>query len=221
MIKYTITNDWHIGSEVCQRDKILEMLRNLNTETLILNGDIVDIDHVKRLTKKDWKILGALRKLSKHTRIIYLPGNHDFSIYELISELLGLEHMKSFDFEQCGKRYHIVHGDIFDNFLTKHWLITEIASVLYYWVQRISTKAQLMARNIKRRSKNFIKCCSQLKNSAEEYAKHHDYDYIVCGHTHHAELLPGQRYINTGCFTEIEGSYLEIDEQGNHNMQFI
>jgi len=221
MIKYTITNDWHIGSAVCQRDKILEMLKNLDTEVLILNGDIIDIDHVKRLTKKDWKILGALRKLSKRTRIIYLPGNHDYSVYELISELLGLEYMKSFDFEVCGKRYHIVHGDIFDSFLTKHWLITEIASGLYYWIQRISTRAQMVARNLKRRSKNFIKCCDKLKKHAEEYASHHGYDYIVCGHTHHLELLPDQRYINTGCFTEVEGSFLEIDKKGIHHIRII
>jgi len=218
-MKYTIVSDWHIGSEVCQRDKILQLLKTMDTEVLILNGDIIDIDHVKRLAKKDWKILGQLRKLSKHTRVIYLPGNHDFSVYELISELLGLEHYQSFDFELCGQRYHITHGHLFDSFITKHWLLTEIASGLYYWIQRISTKAQLLARNLKQRSKRFINCCEELKYRATKYAEHHNYDYIIIGHTHSPELLPGQRYINTGCFTEIACSYLEITTDGKHNLR--
>ena len=64
MTEYTITNDWHIGSEVCQREKIIYFLKGLQTKTLILNGDIIDINHTKRLKKKDWEILSMLRKIS-------------------------------------------------------------------------------------------------------------------------------------------------------------
>jgi hypothetical protein len=78
--KYIITSDWHIGSDVCQRDKIIKMLKSINTEILILNGDIVDIDHVKRLKKKvdTLQALVEDRGKDKHPDILEdrsLPGN--------------------------------------------------------------------------------------------------------------------------------------------------
>jgi UDP-2,3-diacylglucosamine pyrophosphatase LpxH len=214
MNKYVITNDWHIGSEVCQRDKIIHFLKNLQTEVLILNGDIIDINHTKRLKKKDWEILSLLRKLSKNTRIIYIRGNHDHEVAELISELLGLEFKNEFDFVINGRKYHVTHGDFFDTFISNFPIITEIATGLYYWIQRISPKKQALARALKRQSKGFIKCCDKIKKHAEHYAEVNHYDYVICGHSHLSYFHTDSCYINTGCFTEVECSYLEIDENG-------
>jgi UDP-2,3-diacylglucosamine pyrophosphatase LpxH len=212
MYEYVVVSDWHIGSGVSQSAKIIKMLKTIETKVLILNGDIIDIDHTKRLNKHDWKILGMLRKLSKYTRIIYLPGNHDHTVYETISEFIGLEHYKSFNFDVASKRYHVVHGNLFDHFITKHWLVTEIATGLYYWLQRLSPKTHSLARALKRKSKSFIRCCDKLKDNAIAYAKYHKYDYIVCGHTHHPEI--SGNYINSGCFTEVECTYIGVTESG-------
>jgi UDP-2,3-diacylglucosamine pyrophosphatase LpxH len=220
-MEYTIVSDWHIGSEVCQRDKIIQFLKMLNTKTLILNGDIIDINHVKRLTKKDWKILSLLRKHSKHTEIIYIRGNHDSEISEILSELLGFKFKKEYDLTINNIKYHIIHGDYFDSFISDFWLLTEIASGIYYWIQRFDSKQQILARSIKRTSKMFTKCCNDVMIKAEKYAELKNYNYIVCGHTHRHSQIPNTRYINTGCFTEIECSYLEIDATGKPTLKII
>jgi UDP-2,3-diacylglucosamine pyrophosphatase LpxH len=221
MTECTIVSDWHIGSEVCQRDKIINFLKNLNTKMLILNGDIIDINHLKRLTKKDWKILGLLRKHSKHIEIIYIRGNHDPEISEVISELLGLSFKKEFDVTINEVKYHITHGDYFDSFISNFSLITEIATTIYYWIQRFDSKKQTFARSIKRSSKLFTKCCNDVMNKAEKYAISKNYDHIVCGHTHRSYYDINKRYINTGCFTEIECNYLEIDTFGIAHLKTI
>ena len=219
MTKYTITNDWHIGSAVCQHQKIINLLKHLDTQVLVLNGDIIDIDHVRRLKKKDWEILTLLRKLSKHVRIIYLPGNHDRQISELISNLLGLEHMDKFEVLLGDKKALVIHGDGFDNFLSKYWLVTEIATGLYYYLQKFSTKRQVIARSLKRRSKRFIKCCENIKKGAKAFARAEKYDYIICGHTHASDIdLP---YINTGCFTEVDCAYVEIGDDNVPTIKHI
>jgi len=221
MTEYTITNDWHIGSEVCQREKIIHFLKGLHTKTLILNGDIIDINHTKRLKKKDWEILSLLRKLSKHTRIIYIGGNHDLEVAELISELLGFEFKREFDFELANKKFHITHGDFFDTFISNFPIITEIATGLYYWIQRVSPKKQGLARALKRQSKGFIKACDKIRKHAEAHAKANKYDYVICGHTHHYFTSPESPYVNTGCFTEVDCSYVSINEHGDILFNFI
>jgi len=221
MNKYVVASDWHIGSEVCQREKIINLLKTLKTETLILNGDIIDINHTKRLKKKDWEILSLLRKISKTTRIIYIRGNHDQEVAELISELLGFEFKNEFNFIVNDIKYHVTHGDFFDTFISNFPILTEIATVFYYLIQRISPKKQALARALKRQSKSFIKCCDKIRKHAEKYAESNGFDYVICGHTHQHYINPDSKYVNAGCFTEVECSYLEIKTSGENILKFI
>ena len=219
--KYVITSDWHIGSEVCQRDKIIKMLKSINTENLILNGGIIDIDHLKRLKKKDWEILSILRKLSKDVNIIYIRGNHDPKISETISDLLGFTFKNELDVEVNGIKFHITHGDVFDYFITNMWLLTEIATGVYYFIQRFSSKNQVLARSLKKKSKSFIKCCENLKERAVKFAIKHKYDYVIAGHTHQYFISYDCKYVNAGCFTEVDCSYIEINKLGGMLIKFI
>ena len=220
-IKYTIMSDLHLGSDVCQRDKIIEVLKSLKTETLILAGDIIDIDHLKRLSKKDWKILSLLRKMSKNTHIIYIRGNHDSNLAETISDLLGFEFCKNYDFMIGNKKFHVLHMDEFDTFISSFPWITEIATGIYYYIQLLSPKKQILARILKRKSKNFIKSCENTRKRAEKFALEMGYDKIIGGHCHQWYIDNDSRYINVGCFTEIECSYLEINNLENCVMKFI
>jgi UDP-2,3-diacylglucosamine pyrophosphatase LpxH len=221
MSKYIILNDFHLGSEVCQRNKIIEVLKSIKTEVLILNGDLIDINHTKRLKKKDIEILSLLRKASKNTKVIYTLGNHDSEIAPTISDLLGFECLKHYDFELAGKLFHVTHGDYFDTFISKFWLLTEIATGLYYWIQRLDTKKQTISRSLKKNSKSFINCCNNMRKRAELFADIHSYDYVICGHSHQPFSDNNSKYINTGCFTESECSYLTISHDGKIELKFI
>lgn len=213
--QYVIVSDLHIGSGVSQSEKILHFLDNLNTDVLVLAGDIIDVDHTKRLNKRDWEIFSKLRKLSKKTRVICLPGNHDAKILGVIADLLGFEYTQEFEFLVGKRRILVTHGDRFDHFISKFWLITEIASgVYYYYLQRFSSKKQVIARSLKRHSKSFVKCVENVKKGAINYAQVKGYDTIIVGHTHCKEYTYDGVYLNSGCWTEVECSYVEINRDG-------
>ena len=219
--KYIICSDFHLGSEVCQRDKIIKFLHSINTDNLILNGDIIDVSHTKRLNKKDWKILSVLRKISKNTNVIYLTGNHELGLNETLSELLGFTAAKYYEFQLNNKKFYVIHGDVFDSIISEFWLLTEIATGIYYWIQRLGGEKQAAARMIKRKSKNFIKCCERMKNRAEHFACSHNIFKIICGHSHSHFISNESSYVNCGCFTEVDCTYIAIDESGKVELQQV
>ena len=55
--KPTILSDLHLGSKASRRDDILSFLDALKTETLILNGDIIDGWSLQRGSKWTKRIL--------------------------------------------------------------------------------------------------------------------------------------------------------------------
>ena len=141
--KYIITSDWHIGSKVCEYDKLIYFLKHITTDVLILNGDIIDIDHTKRLNKKDWEILSLLRKMSKNTKIIYIRGNHDSNVSKTLSDLLGFEHCESYELNIANKRVAVMHGDEFDFFIKE---IISLSSWFKYFSLKILGNLQNTSR---------------------------------------------------------------------------
>ena len=131
-----LLSDFHLGSRVSRHDMIIKALE-VDAETIILNGDIIDVDGTHRLTKKDWKVLSVLRKRSKHTHIHYLAGNHCQNIGEVLSELLDFQfHRQDYSIINDKLRIYITHGDIWDSFIGDHPMLTNLAGAIYYYFQR-------------------------------------------------------------------------------------
>ncbi|MFW5847778.1 MAG: metallophosphoesterase, partial [bacterium] len=75
-----ILSDIHLGSSDSHPKKVMEFLKSINFDTLILNGDIIDGWKLKRgrnLRKSEVELLKYFLKISKKKEIIYLRGNHD------------------------------------------------------------------------------------------------------------------------------------------------
>jgi UDP-2,3-diacylglucosamine pyrophosphatase LpxH len=73
-----VVSDIHLGSDICQCSKFVKFLTNLNTKTLIINGDLFDSWDFRKLRKDHWKILKKLRQLSDTTHMFsrtYRPFN--------------------------------------------------------------------------------------------------------------------------------------------------
>jgi UDP-2,3-diacylglucosamine pyrophosphatase LpxH len=67
----------------------------------------------------------------------------------------------------------------------------------------------------KRRSKISVRCTAKIRDRARRLARSRGFSTVLCGHTHHAESLPGTpampvAYHNSGCWTEKPCSYLSI-----------
>lgn len=107
--KVLIASDIHIGnSKISRVSDFVVFLKNVEYDTLILNGDIIDFVEGDDL-KSHWKYIKEIYKITKNKNVYYLPGNHDKIMLLLIpfGWLLGIKFRKMINY---GK-YHIEHGD--------------------------------------------------------------------------------------------------------------
>lgn len=217
MDEYTIISDLHLGSDVCRADNILEFLYYLETENLILNGDIFDNMDFRRLKKSHWNIIKKLRQISKNSNIIWISGNHDYQC-EPIAHLIG----SSFVFEYIIDEYNdktiiVTHGDRFDKIITNRPLLTKLADNIYRFIQLFDKRMDnnyYYSGMIKRHSKTLTRITDRTIDNAIKFAQKNHYDAIVIGHLHKPENLIQNniQYINSGCWTENVCQYVKINQ---------
>jgi UDP-2,3-diacylglucosamine pyrophosphatase LpxH len=215
MLDAVILSDLHLGSDNCQAKRIVRLLerithRELRTERLILNGDVFDSIDFRRLSKNHWKVLSLIRKLSDHLEIIWLCGNHDGSA-EIVSHLLGVQVMDDYVLESGTEKILILHGHIFDRFIDKHRFLTWLADCGYAFLQWIDS-THTLAKVAKRGSKTFLRCARKIEDGAVELARKKGCSAVCCGHTHVAAVNRERdvAYYNSGCWTELPGTYLTV-----------
>jgi UDP-2,3-diacylglucosamine pyrophosphatase LpxH len=216
MTETVIISDIHLGSDVCQAKKVREFLAlveqgQIQTNEIIINGDLFDSWDFRKLRGSHWKILSQLRSMAKNKHIVWINGNHDGPA-EIISHLIGLDFVEEYRLKSGTKNILVLHGDIFDNFIAKYPILTKLADNAYRTIQKID-KSFYLARLAKRSSKTFLRCSEQIKERAKLYAKKKGADVVICGHTHVAiQSTDGIEYHNSGCWTESPCHYLAISE---------
>ena len=207
-------SDIHLGSPICQADLTLDIIKRDDYDTLILCGDLLDSYNIHRLCKKQWRILSELRKISKKKHCGFIKGNHDKDL-ETISALLGFEFVDEYVHVVNRKRILFTHGDKWDIFITTKPFLTELASGVYYILQKIDKK-QKLTRKIKRYVKTWHGAAHDLTVRIAHYCYNNNYDAVCFGHTH----VPKQYYIggiecvNLGSQCELPITYAVIDKHG-------
>lgn len=212
-----IISDIHLGSDVCQSKKLVEFLDRIDagvveTKELIVNGDLFDSWDFRKLKKSHWKVLSRIRNLSKKIHTVWINGNHDGPA-EIISHLIGLDFVEEYKLQSGNKKILVLHGHIFDNFITNYPLLTKLADKIYRLVQKLD-KSFYLAKLAKKSSKTFLRCSDQIKERAKSYGLKKHADTVICSHTHLAvcDLEGPVKYYNTGCWTEQPCSYAEIKD---------
>jgi predicted phosphodiesterase len=175
----------------------------------------LDSYNIHRLCKKQWKILSILRKISKNKKCIFIKGNHDKDL-ETISALLGFEFVDEYNELVGKKRILFTHGDKFDFFITTKPFLTELASGIYYILQKIDKK-QKLTRKLKTKIKTWHGAAHDLTVRIAQYCYNNKYDAVCFGHTH----VPKQYYVggiecvNLGSQCDLPITYALIDDRGN------
>jgi UDP-2,3-diacylglucosamine pyrophosphatase LpxH len=210
MLDAVIISDLHVGSAVCQARSLLEFLHGLRGQTrkLILNGDVFDSIDFRRLNKHHWRVLSQLRKLSADLEVVWLRGNHDGNA-DIVSHLLGVPVLDQYLFESGGLQILCLHGDIFDEFLSKRPLLTWLGDVLYGLLQRFD-RTHYWARVAKQSSKTFLRCADLVRERALDLMEDLGADRVCCGHTHHP--VAGLWYFNSGSWAERPCTFLTVQE---------
>jgi len=214
-----IISDVHLGSEVSRARALEETLKGWEFSRLILLGDIFDALNFSRLTEDHWHFLSYIRSLSdpqKPVEVVWIVGNHDELLTKVAPNLLGIEVREEYRWEYNGEQYLAIHGHQYDRFMIDNKMLSDIASALYLFLQKIDLKKRRLSRLVKRMSKKWLRLSEKIARSAIRYGKREGVRYIFCGHTHLSLTRSEKRidYYNTGCWTDIPSTFVTIDETG-------
>lgn len=234
--KFVIISDLHLGMKDGSPKKVLRFLDSFVCDTLILNGDIIDIDAIKRGSKwknKHTKVVTKLIEMSKFMNIIYVRGNHDDDIKELYNFKIGnIKIVDELIIEASDKKYLVFHGDKID-VTVKYKFLTQIGSIGYDISLRINTWYNKyrtyigkpyfsISKVIKEKFKSAIKFVMDFESNACDYAKTKKCDGVICGHIHIPTIknINGIEYLNSGDWVE-NFSYLYLDNDGNWKLDYF
>jgi len=228
-----VISDVHLGTEHSKTAELAEFLRTVNCDTLILNGDIIDGWHLQKGGKGKWKkehtdfFKIIMKMMENHnTKVIYVRGNHDdFIDYIAPLSFANINIVKDYMHVKNGKRYYVVHGDIFDNVTSKMvWLakLGDVGYTLLLWVNRIYNKNRAkrglpyfsLSQSIKQKVKSAVSYISNYENELVSLARSRHADGIICGHIHQPadRMIDGIHYLNSGDWVESMSALLEHED---------
>lgn len=202
-LELVILSDLHLGTYGCSSKELLLYLRSIRPETLVLNGDIIDIwQFNKYLWPKSHAavIKEIITMLSAGTKVIYITGNHD----EMMRRYSGLKLGKFEILDKIvmplsnGEKAWIFHGDVFDVMMEHSKFLTRLGAYGYdllilinSLVNRISKalgkNPVSLASKVKGSVKSAVKYLNKFENLVAEIGSRKGYDYVICGHIHKPE----------------------------------
>jgi len=225
--KTIIISDIHLGSQYSRANDVVDFLKNNKCEKLILNGDIVDgwaLNMGSSWNEQHMKCARKLLKISQDTEVVWVMGNHDDFLNEIIPFNIGNVFIKK-DLEHIGvdgKRYLVIHGDIFDVFISDMKWLAKLGSIGYdlcLWLnkwynkyrERRGLKYFSLSKVIKDSVKQATKYVGDFENHMVSYAKQNGYDGVICGHIHKSEIsvIDGISYMNSGDWVESKTALVE------------
>ena len=201
-----VISDVHLGSEGSKAKEVVSFLKSTSCETLILNGDIIDGWQLKK--SGSWKrkhtafFRVVLKMIEEHgTKVVYLRGNHDDFLEQVIPFFLGkyFSIRRDFIYESYEKRYFITHGDIFDSVTSKmKWLahlgdigytfLLSLNKIYNYYRAKRGLPYYSFSQAIKQQVKKAVNGISDFEVKLAELAKANQCQGIICGHIHKAEI---------------------------------
>ncbi len=207
-----VVSDTHIGSLYSKEAKLLELLRSIKFDELVLAGDIIDFIKVPTFTDRSAKLFDFIANIDKP--IIYIVGNHDIGFRNMVGSCVkNITFVDSYDFNYAGRKYRIQHGDQYDGGLVKYPFWMNIVSILHDFFERKFT-INLAAWWV-----GFSKKKHELRRIWDIVKKwNDDADVFIMGHTHNPEAVIWvdkderiKTYINTGDWIQ-HSTYVLIKE---------
>lgn len=231
MYKSIFISDVHLGSKDSKAAELNEFLKSVESENIYLVGDIIDAWKIQQ-NKFKWKnshtdvVRTLLKKSRKGTQIIYVAGNHDEFLRPMIRYAATFGNVKICNqithFGLDGKKYLVVHGDLFDGITRlSPWLsflgdkaydVILSLNSRFNWIRhRLGFGYWSLSKWLKHRVKKAIDFIFQFEKTITTYAKRKGYDGVICGHIHHAEikLVDDIIYMNDGDWVESKTALVE------------
>ena len=223
-VDVVVISDLHLGTYGCHAREIVNYLKSISPQILILNGDIIDgWQFSKRyFPAAHMQVIKEIISLLSHgTRVIYITGNHDEMLRRYSDiELSNFQLTDKLVIEINGKTNWIFHGDVFDvttkgsaKLLARfgghgYDLLILLNRCINWFLKMMNKEKMSFSKKIKNGVKKAVKWITDFEQTAAELAIEKNYDYIICGHIHQpqkriVETKNGKvTYLNSGDWVE-------------------
>jgi len=234
-----ILSDIHLGRKACAAGLLYEFLLRNGTETLILNGDIIDgwaigTKKFKPFDEMQMRVMDLIQaRVKAGMKLIYIPGNHDEALRArpiMGRTILGVMFQDSLLYKDPkGRDILILHGDQFDRDIVKkngRFLYDSFGPIyerlMALRVTGIDTAQRLLqsrfslATYTKEHPKQADRLVSKFERAAVGAAHAIEAKGVMCGHIHEADLkeFKATLYGNSGDWVE-NFSALTCDASGD------
>ena len=229
--KSIFISDIHLGTKGCQADSLCNFLKAHTCDNLFLVGDVVDGWRLRKRWYFPQSHANVIRRIltsaKRGTKVYYLLGNHDEGLRPFLRFNIDIGRIKILNKHTYtalnGKKYLIVHGDMFDVLMRKNrkWIM-HIGDTLYDLMISFNTYFNKvrklfgypywsLSKWLKSNTKEAVKFINRYEDYVAQYCKDKGYDGIVCGHIHHAEIktINSIEYMNDGDWVESPTALLE------------
>lgn len=226
-----VLSDIHLGIRNSHVREAVRFLKRHTCDKLILNGDIIDGWQLRK--SGQWKKRHTAffkhimkRVSSTDTEVVYLRGNHDDFLDEVLPlEIGNFSIVRTHIHHSAGRRYFVVHGDIFDTVTTRLKWIAKLGDTGYtflLWLNRhynaYRTRRGMPYYSLSQRVKNGVKrvvsFITDFESELCEVARAERCHGVICGHIHHPanKHVNGIHYLNSGDWVETLSALVETVE---------
>ncbi|MFA5241726.1 MAG: UDP-2,3-diacylglucosamine diphosphatase [Sulfuricella sp.] len=238
-VRAIFISDVHLGTAACQADRLVDFLREYQSEHLFMIGDIVDFWAMNR-GKIHWSrdqntIVQKLLRRARHgEKVIFIPGNHDEALREYIGTSFGDIRIEDEYIHTAadGKRYLLTHGDAYDQVTRHHKWVAILGDMAYNmlvylngwlsWLRRTLRRPGYwsLAGYAKRKVKTAVNFIFDFEDSVIHHVRESGLDGVICGHIHWPmkKDVGGLVYLNCGDWVD---SCTAIIEHMDGRMELI
>ncbi|MBI2272793.1 MAG: UDP-2,3-diacylglucosamine diphosphatase [Chitinophagaceae bacterium] len=208
-VNVVVMSDLHLGTYGCHAAEIVNYLKSISPQILVLNGDIIDgWQFSKRyFPASHLQVIKEIMNLiTRGTRVIYITGNHDEMMRRYSDIQIGnFQLTDKVVIEIDGKMTWIFHGDVFDattrgsaKLLAKlgghgYDLLILLNRFINYCLRLLGKEKMSLSKKVKDSVKQAVSWIGNFEQTAAELAIAKKYDYVICGHIHQ----PQKRTVET------------------------
>lgn len=217
-VRAVFISDVHLGTRACQADKLLEFLREYESQYVYLLGDIVDFWAMNRsiqwAASHNTVVQKVLRRARHGAQVFFIPGNHDEALREYAGVSFGDIRVENewVHVTADGRRYWLIHGDEYDQVTRHHRWVAVLGDVAYNALVRINliiSRARRVMRRpgywslagyAKQKVKKAASFIFDFEDAIAHAARQRGMDGVICGHIHWPSDrdVGGVRYLNCG-----------------------
>jgi UDP-2,3-diacylglucosamine pyrophosphatase LpxH len=222
--KSIFISDLHLGSRGCKADLLCNFLKHNTSDNLFLIGDIIDGWRLKKRFYFPQSHINVLRRIltasKRETNVVYIVGNHDEFLREFLKFRISFGNIKivnhHFYNAVNGKKYLLIHGDMFDTFIrTNLKFLYHLGDFFYNLLLKVNVTVHFvrdlfnlpywsLSAYLKRKTKEAVSYLNNFEELVVDYCKKRNAEGIICGHVHHAEIkkIGDVEYMNDGDWVE-------------------